>query len=399
MDCAPAGIASASASRTKKRLKFPSKTVDLGGYSDFGKWPVGSVVEMPRPLPWKVIAIVAGTVAILLLLLLLPACCCVRGPAGPTTAPPMRIPTIGTEPIPTPTEAQAKAPTQTQMHNVDFHVDETTILNIHDVRGEMVSKEPGTPLNFDNKKTFIFKVDRGKIGMKGPSLDNLMNRYVFNEPNAPLKNLHVTPEGKQLKQEGIVHKIIDIPFTMWADVSASNGMIRLHPTKMSICGLNGLGLLKAVGMTLEKMIGKQLPHDRGVSAEGNDLLLDPGKMLPPPDTELHLVEVHIEGDELIQLFDAGRNLPPLQLPHPEEKNYMYYRGGTLRMGKLLMVDADMQVVDTDPSDPFDFFIDRYNDQLVAGMSRNQPNYGLLVFMRDFNDVGTPPRPGERLAPK
>lgn len=354
---------------------------------------------MPRPLPWKVIAIVAGTVAILLLLLLLPACCCVRGPAGPTTAPPMRIPTIGTEPIPTPTEAQAKAPTQTQMHNVDFHVDETTILNIHDVRGEMVSKEPGTPLNFDNKKTFIFKVDRGKIGMKGPSLDNLMNRYVFNEPNAPLKNLHVTPEGKQLKQEGIVHKIIDIPFTMWADVSASNGMIRLHPTKMSICGLNGLGLLKAVGMTLEKMIGKQLPHDRGVSAEGNDLLLDPGKMLPPPDTELHLVEVHIEGDELIQLFDAGRNLPPLQLPHPEEKNYMYYRGGTLRMGKLLMVDADMQVVDTDPSDPFDFFIDRYNDQLVAGMSRNQPNYGLLVFMRDFNDVGTPPRPGERLAPK
>ena len=77
---------------------------------------------------------------------------------------------------------------------------------------------------------------------------------------------------------------------------------------------------------------------------------------------------------------------------------MYFRGGTLRMGKLLMVDADMQVVDTDPSDPFDFFIDRYNDQLVAGFARNQPNYGLLVFMRDFDDLGKPPRPGERLAP-
>jgi hypothetical protein len=52
-------------------------------------------------------------------------------------------------------------------------------------------------------------------------------------------------EGKQVKQEGIVHKIIDIPFTM-GDVSADNGRIRIHPTKMSICGLNGLGLLKAV---------------------------------------------------------------------------------------------------------------------------------------------------------
>ena len=77
---------------------------------------------------------------------------------------------------------------------------------------------------------------------------------------------------------------------------------------------------------------------------------------------------------------------------------MDYRGGTLRMGKLLMVDADMQVVDTDPRDPFDFYIDRYNDELVEGFSRNRPNYGLSVFMRDFADVGQPTRPGERRAP-
>src|SRR5438132_13027229 len=101
----------------------------------------------------------------------------------------------------------------------------------------------------------------------------------------------------------------------------------------------------------------------------------------------------------MQTEDGRRLQPHLQLPHPEEREYMDFRGGTLRMGKLLMVDADMQVVDTDPSDPFDFFIDRYNDQLVAGFTRNQPNYALLVFMRDFNDVGTERRPGERMPPK
>jgi hypothetical protein len=353
---------------------------------------------MQRPLPWRTIAIITTATTILLSLLLLPACCCVRGPASPVTAPKSTIPTIGTEPIPTPTEAQAKAPTQAQMRNVDFHVDEETILKIHELRGEMIPKQPGTPLNFDNKTTFVLKVDRGKIGMTSASLDRLLNAYVFNTPNSPLKSLHATPDGKQLKQEGIVHKIIDIPFTMWADVSADNGRIRIHPTKMSICGLNGLGLLKAVGMTLEKMIGKDLPREHGVSADRNDLLLDPQKMLPPPDTELHLVEVHVEGDELMQVFDAGRHLPDLPNPHPNERNYMYYRGGTLRMGKLLFVDADMFVVDTDLSDPFDFFIDHYNDQLVAGFSRNQNNYALFVFMRDFNDLGSPPRPGERLAP-
>ena len=126
--------------------------------------------------------------------------------------------------------------------------------------------------------------------------------------------------------------------------------------------------------------------------------MDPSKMLPPPETELHLVDVHTDGDELVQVFDAGRKLAPLTVPHAEEKNYMYFRGGTLRMGKLLMLDADMQVADTDTSDALDFYLDRYNDQLVAGFTRNQPDYGLLVFMRDFEDVGKPLRTGERVAP-
>ena len=349
---------------------------------------------------WKPIAIVAACAAVLLSLLLLPACCCVKGPLtaiGPAPAP--YVPTIGTEPIPTPKEAEAKAPTQAEFHNVWFHIDAEAYLDIHHLRGEMQAKKAGDPLNFDDKKSFVMRVDTATVGMRSQSLDILMNRYVFDFPNPPLRNLHIAVEGNQLVQSGIMHKLIDIPFTMWANVSADHGRIRMHPTKISICGINGIGLLKAVGQNLQKMIGPRLPADHGVSADKNDLLLDPAKMLPPPAIELHLVGVKIAGDELLQTFDAGRHLPPLQAPHPEEKNYMYYRHGTLRMGKLLMVDADMQVVDTDPRDPFDFFIDRYNDQLVAGFSRNEPNYGLLVFMRDFNDVGTPLKPGERQAPK
>lgn len=296
--------------------------------------------------------------------------------------------------------ADGKGATETAMQNVDFRIDELTILDIHQLRGVMVSKDgAGTPVNFDDKNAFVLKVDTGRIGMRPASLDSLMNRYVFAYPTAPLRQLHLSIDGKQLKQDGVIHKVIDIPFTMWADVSASDGRLRIHPTKISICGINGLGLLEAVGESLEKMIGKDLPHDKGVSAEGNDLLMDPDKMLPPPDTELHLAGVTIAGDELLMTFDAGEHRPPLTPPHAEEKNWMYFRGGTIRMGKLLMTDADMQVVDTDPSDAFDFFIDRYNDQLVAGFTRNQADYGLEVFMRDFADLGSAARAGERVAPK
>ena len=350
-------------------------------------------------VPWKPLAIVTTTTTVLFALLLLPACCCVRGPAAPTTtAPPeAQIPPVGEVALPDFSEAHVRAATETQMSNVWFYYDESMFLDIHSMRGQMISKPPGEPVDFDDRKKFTLRIDTGKIGMKSASLDKLMNQYIFGYPDPPLRNLHITLDGKQLKQEGIIHKIVDIPFTMWANVSADHGLIRIHPTKISICGINGLGLLAAVGQNLQKML--KMPVERGVRAEKNDLLLDPVKVLPPPSVDLHLAEVHVEGDELIQLFDAGLHLAPLALPKPEEKNTMYFSGGALRMGKLLMLDADMQVIDTDPSDPFSFFIDRYNDQLVAGYEYNRPNYGLIVFMRDWLDLGSAMKEGERRAPR
>ena len=347
---------------------------------------------MRRPVPWRLIAILTTATSVLLSLLVLRACFAQPQPASGPSEP--AVPAEAMAALPAPTYAAARAPTKVFMRNVWFRIDHDAYLDIHSMRGELGSKKAGTPLNLDDKRSFVMKVDQAKIGMRASSLDVLMNRYVFGYAHAPLHNLQVEPTGKQLRLSGVMHKLIDIHFTMWADVSASNGLIRIHPTKIQTFGISGIGLLRTVGMTLEKLL--QMPSERGIVARGNDLLLDPQRALPPPQVDLRLADVRVEDGELMMFFDAGRHAPELALPHPNEKNTIYFRGGTLRMGKLLMVDADMQVGDSDPSDPFDFYIDRYNDQLVAGFVRNQPNYGLLVFMRDFSDVGKPARPGERV---
>src|SRR5262249_58493346 len=77
---------------------------------------------------------------------------------------------------------------------------------------------------------------------------------------------------------------------------------------------------------------------------------------------------------------APRPLPPLA---PAAPNYLYFRGGTPRFGKLTMAHADLQIVDEHPEDPFDFFLDQYQAQLVAGHSRTMPNQGLVTFMPDY----------------
>ena len=65
---------------------------------------------------------------------------------------------------------------------------------------------------------------------------------------------------------------------------------------------------------------------------------------------------------------------------------MSYRGNRLAFGKLLMTDADMNLIDMDNNDPFDFYLDHYKDQLTAGYTKITPTFGLRVFMRDFNKL-------------
>ena len=68
------------------------------------------------------------------------------------------------------------------------------------------------------------------------------------------------------------------------------------------------------------------------------------------------------------------------------RNFIYWRGGQLSFGKLTMTDTDLELVDNDPRDPFDFSVDHWNDQLVAGYSKTTSRRGLKAIVPDYNDL-------------
>ena len=72
-------------------------------------------------------------------------------------------------------------------------------------------------------------------------------------------------------------------------------------------------------------------------------------------------------------------------PHAAS-NYIAYRQNQRRFGKLTMSDTDMVLIDMDPNDPFDFYLEHYKEQLVAGYTKETPSFGLRVYMRDFNKL-------------
>jgi len=140
-----------------------------------------------------------------------------------------------------------------------------------------------------------------------------------------------------------------------------------------------------------------LPHVPQVDAVVFAVQVPPQQMLPAPRIRGNVTSVRIEGDQVIQVFGSGPAPGRRLLPYAQYRNYMYFRGGNLRFGKLTMTGADLALIDEDPKDPFDFNLDRYNDQLVAGYSKNTPSRGLKTFMPDADDLAA--RTARRPAPR
>jgi hypothetical protein len=268
--------------------------------------------------------------------------------------------------------------TQASMRNVNFYLMPNGALRIRKLRGTVRALNGG-PVVFDDKNSFVIHLTYAEIGLNGTDITTLMNKYIFAYPGAPLKRLQVHTSGSQVVQTGIMHKILDIPFRTTADVSVTpEGLIRLHPVKTEILGVDGDKLMRAFGLSLQKIL--DLSKAKGVTVKGNDLFLDPVKILPPPAIEGHATAIRVERDELVQTFGTVAEATPLPQPDTSASSYMFFKGGTLHFGKLLMLDAEMQIVDLRPTGFFNFDLDKYKDQLVAGYERTLPDLGLEVYM-------------------
>lgn len=275
---------------------------------------------------------------------------------------------------------------QIEMKNVHLHPAEGIVLDIAYLRGTMVSRKAGTPPVFDNQQSYVLRVRRAQVALDVISLQNLLNQQVFAYEGAPVKNLTVTTDRGQLAMKGKLHKGVDVPFSVKASVSTTpDGRMRLHSESMKAVGIPAKGLLEFFGLKLDDMMN--VKARKGIEIQDDDIVISAGQVLPPPEIAGRLVRATVEGNRIVQVFNDGAAAPEnLKRPSPAARNYVYFGGGDIRFGKLTMHDADLQLIDSDPKDPFDFYPARYNTQLVAGYSKNTPQKGLETYMPDYNDL-------------
>lgn len=274
------------------------------------------------------------------------------------------------------------------IRDTHLRVTRSAVLHVSELLGQLVRLQEA-PAYFDEPPSYRIRVERAVVDMTGPSLAGLMNEYVFAYEGSPLSDISIEIRDGRLYQEGTLHTFVSLRVSIVSRVEVTGeGSLRLVPERVKAAGLPVTSLMDLFGVEMDEVLGEL--GSRGITVVDDDLLLNPEALLPPPTLQgraesvsleggiLHLTLARAEGDAI-----SSKGMQPSL---PDAPHYLFFKGGEVRFGKLTMRDTDLQIVDAEPSDPFDFYSDRLHDQLVAGSSYTMPDNGLLVKVPDFGDI-------------
>ena len=285
-------------------------------------------------------------------------------------------------------EAADTRPVEFAMKNVTYHYSEPVAVHIAQLQGELVPTKAGAIVFFDDKNSFTLHLNYAEIAISCNALAQVLNENVFSSSDAPIKHLSIESKNNQLIMKGKLPQKADVAFETMGTLSADlDGRIRVHSDHVKAAHLPVKGLMDLLGIDIAGLIDTKKIH--GITVEKDDIILDSEQILPAPHIKGKVAGVRIRGNDIVLTFGTTR---PSNIAGQQAGNYMAFRHSDMRFGKLTMHDSDLIMIDMDPGDPFDFYLDHYQDQLVAGYSKSTPQYGLRVHTRDYNKLKSRPAP-------
>ena len=280
----------------------------------------------------------------------------------------------------------SRQPVEVEMSNVDLHMSAGVTLHIRHLRGKFDPAAQRSVPYLDDPKSYSVMVDSGVVAIDLASLNALMTQTLAGD-NSNVNKVKVSVDDKgNLRQKGEIDKAVNIPFNVKAGIEATpDGKLRVYTKSVKGFGIPMKPLMKMFSIEMDDLL--KVKPGKGVEVRDNDLILDPSLLLPAPSMRGAITNARIEGEMIVQTFGDGavRHLSPPAV----SKNFIYWRGGSLSFGKLTMTATDLELVDMDPKDAFDFNVERWNAQLVAGYSKTTSVRGLKAHMPDYNDLNKP----------
>jgi hypothetical protein len=272
-----------------------------------------------------------------------------------------------------------------EIRHVNFRTDPRVLFHIVQLRGKMIPVEPRHPTSLDDKRSFGIAIESGTIALSTSSMAALLNNYVLAYPGTPIRDVKLTNQNGELIQSADVQ---GISATMAGKLSVTQeGFIKFTPDSIKMAGVPVKTLMQALGAHTQKMVHPD--ESRGLKIVGDDLLLNINQFPISPRFYGHVVGVRLEDDKVIETFAPdpadAKGAPDLE-PPLARLAFIYFRGGTVRFGKLTMENTELEIVSAGHQGWFDFDLDHYNDQLTAGCSKTTSSFALIVSLPGYGQM-------------
>ncbi|MDR5726206.1 MAG: hypothetical protein RB191_01925 [Terriglobia bacterium] len=286
--------------------------------------------------------------------------------------------------------------TRISMHNVLFRVTDNVVLQIDSLDGFLEPSRRNGMISLDDKNSFSMEMQNATASISSTDLAALANGFILPRAKTPLKNLELTFNPNQsISVKGDIHKVVDVPFSADATMHVTpDGNMRMRLSDMTIAGVIHQNVLDLLGLRVSKVA--QPKRKKVFQIVGNDIIFPIDQMFPPPRVTGHLQAVNISDDQLHLVFDQSRGSVPAEesgqgshtVPPVASGESIYFRAGTMKFGQLTMSPVDLELVPLKRGAHkfFEFSVDHYYEQLVAGYSKSLPSKGLVVYMADERDL-------------
>lgn len=251
------------------------------------------------------------------------------------------------------------------LHNADMHFDEGIGFHVINLTASAYPKQQGMPLFFDDPTAFYIVAHQGKVLVRGDELAALLNNYTFNFPGATLRNISISTSPGALHFAGQFHRRGDwVNFSMTGSLILVNDhVIKLKAQKMSVEGMAGAAkLLRAANVKLTDLLSVSA---NGVQLVGTSIKLNILKLFPPPELRLSVVDAKVTANGILLTVDDGVHIPPIDPIVPSD-SYILVKGGDLKITRLVVRNANIQLVSENPNKIVDLSLYNYRTQIKAG---------------------------------
>ena len=252
------------------------------------------------------------------------------------------------------------------------------------LNGTAVPTRRGRMIDMDDVTSYAVRVRRAEMVMPAGTMAALMNQYILPSADTAIKRVEVAFGNGHIQMRGVMRKAgVPIGFTAIAVPSVSpRGEMLITVTKMKAAGFIPKGVMDALGLKMDKVAQ---PDNREVfRIQGDTMIIPVASMFPPPKFLGQLRSVRVTPSGLYASLGSGRMRVA---PGVRARSYIHMRGGRVNFGRLTMGQTDLTMVRKGQGRTLGFSPRHYWQQLRAGYTVAESDYGLVAHVADYRQLG------------